>query len=318
MDSKSKKNKIVNACNLLDISIPYSISELKKSYYKKALQYHPDKNIDNPDSTKKFQEVREAYEILSRHIDDTESDVTNADMSYAHMMRNFIYHAIGKKHPDIDALLNKLTSRCSELSKKLIDNIDNKTLLKMYDYLCNYGDILDIDTSVIRFFKDEVHKRISDSCVYVLNPTLSDLMNEEVYKLEKDNGIYYVPLWHEEIQYDNCSKTVNANEEKANAQSKLRDTIIVKCMPELPDHITIDHHNNINVHISVSVKTVLYQNEIAFKLADKVFKIPVKKIFIRPLQTYTFYESGIPKINVQDIYNSKHKSDIVAHIDLHE
>ncbi|CAM9545862.1 unnamed protein product [Ectocarpus sp. 4 AP-2014] len=40
-------------------------SEVKKKYFQLAKKYHPDQNKDNPDAKAKFQEVTEAYEVLS-------------------------------------------------------------------------------------------------------------------------------------------------------------------------------------------------------------------------------------------------------------
>ena len=39
--------------------------ELKKSFKRLAIKYHPDKNPNNPEAEQKFKEAAEAYEVLS-------------------------------------------------------------------------------------------------------------------------------------------------------------------------------------------------------------------------------------------------------------
>lgn len=42
-----------------------SADELKKSYKKLALKFHPDRNPDNEDAINSFKEAAEAFEVLS-------------------------------------------------------------------------------------------------------------------------------------------------------------------------------------------------------------------------------------------------------------
>ncbi len=51
---------------LLDVNKNASEAEIKKSYRRSAMKFHPDRNTDNPAAAeKKFKQVKEAYEILS-------------------------------------------------------------------------------------------------------------------------------------------------------------------------------------------------------------------------------------------------------------
>ncbi|MCL2075936.1 MAG: molecular chaperone DnaJ [Betaproteobacteria bacterium] len=50
---------------VLGVNQDASEEEIKKTYRKLAMKYHPDRNPDNPSAEEKFKEVKEAYEILS-------------------------------------------------------------------------------------------------------------------------------------------------------------------------------------------------------------------------------------------------------------
>lgn len=60
----TKKTNSQNLYELLNVSKTATTAEIKKAYYKLALQLHPDKN-PTAEAKEKFQSVAQAYEILS-------------------------------------------------------------------------------------------------------------------------------------------------------------------------------------------------------------------------------------------------------------
>jgi len=54
-----------NPYDVLGVKKDANENEIKKAYRKLALQYHPDKNPDNPEAEEKFKNISAAYEVLS-------------------------------------------------------------------------------------------------------------------------------------------------------------------------------------------------------------------------------------------------------------
>ena len=50
---------------ILGVNRDASDEDIKKSYRKLAMKYHPDRNPDQKDAEEKFKEAKEAYEVLS-------------------------------------------------------------------------------------------------------------------------------------------------------------------------------------------------------------------------------------------------------------
>lgn len=65
--------QLKNYCDLLGVPVHASEDRLKQAFYKKSLQYHPDRNPGNIVSAKLFAEINEAYQALlvnKREVDD--------------------------------------------------------------------------------------------------------------------------------------------------------------------------------------------------------------------------------------------------------
>lgn len=61
---------------VLGISKNSSSKDIKKAYYELAKKYHPDTNKTDPNASKKFQEVSEAYEVGEILIGEIKFNVT--------------------------------------------------------------------------------------------------------------------------------------------------------------------------------------------------------------------------------------------------
>jgi len=53
------------ACKVLDVDETADKKQLKKAYRRVAMKFHPDKNLNDPDASKKFTLVKCAYELLA-------------------------------------------------------------------------------------------------------------------------------------------------------------------------------------------------------------------------------------------------------------
>ena len=95
-----------------------------------------------------------------------------------------------------------------------------------------------IETEFVESIRTLTREKMKNDIVIIINPTIENIMNNELYKLEYNNENYYVPLWHDEISYD-ISET---------------EYLIVKCKPELPENIFIDHNND--VHIKIVIESI--------------------------------------------------------------
>ncbi len=297
------------AIDILELDANCTSSEIKQAYRKKALKYHPDKNIGDNDSKEKFQKISEAYTYLSNN--EKRFDINEKSNSgYNSLLRSFLSYF--NKDIDIDLVLSiieKLTSKSKVYIIELFNGCDKDTVVQIYEIIVKYKDIFQVDNDIVEDIERIVKEKTKNDNIIIINPTLDDLFKANIYKLERDNQEYYIPLWHDEVYFKD---TATDND------------LIIKCIPDIPDHIYIDEDNNIHINVihRTTLNELLNKDHIRYVSYDKMEKeiislnIPITNLFIKKHQLYKFSKLGIPKINSNEIYSIKQKSNIIIHLEL--
>jgi len=272
---------IANACDVLEIEEIKSITldQLKKRYHKLALQNHPDKNGNTVESTKKFQLIQEAYEVLKYElfIVDSEKEKESEKSGYSFLLQMFMNGLIqGKYNEIITSIIKNIVSGCKDLSLKVLDDLDSEACIFIYDFLTKHKNILKIDEDLMEGIKEIIKSKGMQ--LFILNPSLKDLQSNNIYKLSIDDKTYFVPLWHDELYYD--------------------EGIIVKCIPDLPKNIEIDDNNNIHITTRVPFTFSLMEDDFIYiNLESERFSVPINELKIKKVQRYTIRGKGISIIN---------------------
>jgi hypothetical protein len=161
--------------------------------------------------------------------------------------------------------------------------------------------VLGLSDHLLVALKDNLKMRMKEDDLIILNPTLQNIWANDIYKLEHGGQIYYIPLWHDEISYE-----LPANK-----------TLFVKCVPDLPPHISIDQNNDLHLNIGAKINEIFNQTILRVPfLEEKELEIPIAELKICPQQYYYFYKAGIARIELKDVFNIEQKGNIIVHLTL--
>ena len=329
-----------------------NLNIIKKQYHKMALKYHPDKNKSN-DSSMIFPIIQEAYEYLtniyklnknlennqnSQNNQNNDNNDKNNQNEYVNMLNDFITIMLDNINLSlIKEIVNIVINSYTNISLQVFEKIDKKTIISIYTFLFEYKNLLFLNEDILNKILIIIQNNYCN-ILYILNPTLEDLLNDNIYKLDIDSVIYYVPLWckevifeKEELQYTNYFYNkqkdliiIETNEKETNEKEtneKETNEIIVNCIPILNNNITIDDENNlfITINIDFTKDLILNNNQDNFidvNITDNlVFKIPINSLFIKKKQNIVFKNKGILKNNT-DFFDirEKNRSDIIVTI----
>ena len=272
--------------------------ELRKKYYTMALKYHPDKYKE--DSGEKFKSVKESYEYLKTYNNIDIPDNTSDYMSILTKFIKLFSPTTNWNSIFMDTTFKGIIKDCHNISLNIFDNISKERSIEVYLFLKKYQPLFHISDDLIEKMCEKVHKKMKNDNLIILNPSLQDILHDNIYKLEIEEKTFYVPLWCNEVEF---------------AVSEEQD-VIIKCNCELPSNITIDNNNNLIYNYSAKIEDVFKKTSILIDMVKHILRIPVRELNIRKQQYYLFKGVGMLRVNDDDIYDASNRGDVIVNIEL--
>lgn len=296
---------IQRASEILELELIQIVNKqlVKKQYRQLALQHHPDKNNNSPESTEKFKQINEAYNYLN-NITQSQQDEP-PETTYGELLGLFINSIISRSDSETFVSIIKSILIGSNFTIQLFENCDKAIAVEVYEFICKYKNILHVPVEIIDELKRVVVKKFQHDQVYILNPTLQDLFEGNLYKLVVDDTTYYVPLWNAETYFEN--------------ESGSGSEIVVKCVPELPDNVSIDENNNVFISVSIKLTSdLLEKSHIEVPIyCDRTMSMKVSDLKIVKRQSVLFRKEGIFQTYEYDVaYDQCKKTDVIVQLTL--
>jgi hypothetical protein len=287
-----------------------NLKYLTPIYRKLALKHHPDKNGNTEESKEKFQKINEAYEVIQTTLREGEKEKEEEEDTYSYFLNMFL----GEKNDSAkikDAIFSLLTTSCNKITIHLFEKMERDTAMETYTFLSKYKDVLHIDEATMETVKKTIQEKYKNVEIIELHPTLHDLLENKVFKMEWDGQLYYVPLWHSEIIFE--SKALDVGEKD----------IVVKCIPNLPTHVSIDENNNLIVVHRVPFSFSLFASKTIPIVLDSSYcinqyHISLDQLSFKQEQIIVLKREGIAKIDEKDMYNADRRADVVVKIQFYD
>ncbi|TMI81528.1 MAG: J domain-containing protein [Bacteroidetes bacterium] len=160
--------------NILQIPPHASLLEIKQAHRRLAMIYHPDKTKDDPYADTKYEEIREAYEVLS-----------NQGRKEAYLQERWYDQSIGQKRK-VGATTPVSILRLSLELEKYVSSLDVHRMNKegLYNYI---NELLSSDTveNLNRYDETAITQQIINTILMAMKPLQLNFAIALSNKLEK-------------------------------------------------------------------------------------------------------------------------------------
>ena len=200
-----KTNALDNLYLILDIDSSSSQEQIKSSYKKLILKWHPDKNLNNQtESEEKFRDIQLAYEVLSDPIKRKEYDnMTNSQkVELFDTLKDFFLN----KYPSLSARYsNFVNSFYQGNENELRENFDS------FNFKTIYENIIDKFAVTNNFFSlQDIERDIT----ITTNTTLLDKYKDNYIKIHiqrktKHDFIGYVRAIESQVIFNDDGEIIN-------------------------------------------------------------------------------------------------------------
>ena len=332
---------IKDARTILGVSRDCSLTELNKRYRIMALKLHPDKNGNTPDATAAFQELNAAYHTLlpgatpdANEANEANEDDNNADnnadnaTSYSAIFMNFMKSLFKRKdnykkdestrvNQALLDLLHRIVHDYASVSvNAALDSLDPSVLFQLYETLEQYNSAVSMDARIFEEITRIIREKMQKNNIIILKPSLKDVIQNNISVLQFEGQTFYVPLWHSELHYRTQPQPQTQTQEGSEEKQ-----LIVKCMPVLPDHMSIDANNELHIDVCADIKELLNRNAGVLRIPlydSECLELQVRELHITSHQTVVLKNNirGISLICANDIYDVANRAPICVHVRL--
>ena len=280
------------ACSILGIdnnSNP-SLDIIKKHYRIKALMHHPDKGGNKEE----FILINNAYEYLINN------ECDDKNKTYEEILIDFLNNLnLGIHSNLINTIFKNILLECEEKVLTFLYSINKSYLLIILNIIKQYESIFIFNKNIIKKIEIIYNSKIENDEHIILNPLIDDLFNDNIFRLQLEESVIIIPLWHKELVYEDNDKTT-----------------YIYVNPVLPNNIEIDSDNNIIVSLRENIKNLLNKIEYSFNIGNTTICININKIRLKTYQQIILNNKGISKINNNNVIDNSKKTNIIVNLEL--